>query len=49
VWMEYGQKPDRAIDLLIDSYKDEAPGRLGDILIRRLDDVPTRPGRSGLS
>jgi serine protease AprX len=36
VWAEYGQKPTERIDLLLDPYKDESPGRLCDILLKRL-------------
>jgi serine protease AprX len=42
VWMEYGAKPTRQIDLLLNPYKDGAPGKLCDILIARLEDPSTR-------
>lgn len=36
VWAEYGQRPTERIDLLLNPYKDVSPGRLCDILIKRL-------------
>ena len=36
VWAEYGQRPDERIDLLLNPYQDESPGRLCDVLIKRL-------------
>ncbi len=36
VWAEYGQNPNEQVDLLLNPYKDESPGRLCDILLRRL-------------
>lgn len=36
VWAEYGQRPNEQIDLLMNPYKDESPGRLCDVLVERL-------------
>ena len=43
VWAEYGQRPNEWVDLLINPYKDEAPGRLCDILLARLKDRKKDP------
>ena len=36
VWAEYGQRPNERIDLLLNPYRDESPGNLCDILLKRL-------------
>lgn len=38
VWAEYGQRPNEKVDLLLNPYKDSAPGKLCDILLTRLTD-----------
>jgi len=45
VWAEYGQRPNEQIDLLLNPYKDESPGRLCDILIKRLGNMAKDPNR----
>lgn len=45
VWAEYGQKPNERIDLLLNPYKDESPGRLCDVLLTRLEDREENPNR----
>jgi len=49
VWAEYGQRPNEKIDLLLNPYKDSAPGRLCDILLTRLTDRDKDPNRYRLS
>ena len=36
VWAEYGHEPNERVDLLLNPYKDESPGRLCDVLLKRL-------------
>ncbi len=36
VWAEYGQKPGERVDLLLNPYNDESPGRLCEVLLKRL-------------
>jgi serine protease AprX len=43
VWAEYGQRPNERVDLLVNAYKDEAPGRLCDVLLARLKDREKHP------
>ena len=45
VWAEYGQKPNERIDLLLNPYKDESPGRLCEVLLKRLGDRAKDPNR----
>jgi serine protease AprX len=45
VWSEYGQRPNEQIDLLLNPYKDESPGKLCDILIKRLRVMANDPKR----
>ena len=46
VWAEYGQRPNERVDLLVNPYKDEAPGRLCDILLARLKEREKSPSRT---
>lgn len=45
VWAEYGQNPNERVDLLLNPYKDESPGKLCDVLLKRLGDRAKDPDR----
>jgi subtilisin family serine protease len=45
VWAEYGQKPKDRVDLLLNPYNDESPGKLCEVLLWRLKKMESSPDR----